>query len=431
MKNLKYIFLLVFAVFSVSCDLDNLVDPNNPSVGGISENASIAQLNNLVVGALSQMRDNTNTYHDAIGVIGRDMYRVSGSDPAWVADLLNGLLDNNAFYTTRPWGGRYRTIKNLNLLIGAIKNTNTPSEEEKQGYLGFAKTLQAHEYLMVLNLQNENGLRIDVVDPDKLGPIVSKTDALSFIAGLLDEGNEHLKSAGSSFSFPLTSGFAGLDAPDTFMQLNRALAARVAAYRGNFDQVLTFLDQSFLDLSGDLNNGAYMVFSTNSGDVFNPLFLPRNNTGEVRVAHPSFTEDAEAGDTRVTKAVVRNAPVNAADLTSNYDVFIYPTNTTSIAIIRNEELVLLYAEAKIQKDQFSDALTALNLVRSSASLNDYAGPMEKTALIDEMLNQRRYSLWFEGHRWVDMRRYDKLDELPIDRDGDFVHENFPIPQDEG
>jgi hypothetical protein len=47
-----------------------------------------------------------------------------------------------------------------------------------------------------------------------------------------------------------------------------------------------------------------------------------------------------------------------------------------------------------------------------------------------MLHQRRYSLFFEGHRWIDMRRYNKLGELPIDRTGDKVHVSFPIPLNE-
>jgi len=47
-----------------------------------------------------------------------------------------------------------------------------------------------------------------------------------------------------------------------------------------------------------------------------------------------------------------------------------------------------------------------------------------------MLNQRRYSLFGEGHRWIDMRRYNRLNTLPIDRPGDDVWEEFPIPATE-
>ena len=55
------------------------------------------------------------------------------------------------------------------------------------------------------------------------------------------------------------------------------------------------------------------------------------------------------------------------------------------------------------------------------------GAITQAALINEMLYQRRFSLFFEGHRWVDMRRYNKLNELPIDRPGDDVWVQFPTP----
>ncbi len=39
--------------------------------------------------------------------------------------------------------------------------------------------------------------------------------------------------------------------------------------------------------------------------------------------------------------------------------------------------------------------------------------------------------FFTGHRWIDMRRYNKLGELPLDRAGDNVFDKFPIPFTEG
>jgi starch-binding outer membrane protein, SusD/RagB family len=47
-----------------------------------------------------------------------------------------------------------------------------------------------------------------------------------------------------------------------------------------------------------------------------------------------------------------------------------------------------------------------------------------------MLKQRRYALYGEGHRWIDMRRYNLLGTLPIDRAGDDVWVQFPRPANE-
>ncbi|MCU0450661.1 MAG: RagB/SusD family nutrient uptake outer membrane protein, partial [Bernardetiaceae bacterium] len=39
------------------------------------------------------------------------------------------------------------------------------------------------------------------------------------------------------------------------------------------------------------------------------------------------------------------------------------------------------------------------------------GATTQAALIDAILKERLYSLFYEGHRWVDMRRYNKLAEI--------------------
>ena len=86
-----------------------------------------------------------------------------------------------------------------------------------------------------------------------------------------------------------------------------------------------------------------------------------------------------------------------------------------IPIIKNEELILLRAEANIGTGALDAAIADLNLVRQSS------GGLPPTTLttssphadfVAELLYNRRYSLFFEyGHRWVDMRRYGRLAQL--------------------
>ncbi|MBL0171461.1 MAG: hypothetical protein IPP90_12135 [Gemmatimonadaceae bacterium] len=51
-------------------------------------------------------------------------------------------------------------------------------------------------------------------------------------------------------------------------------------------------------------------------------------------------------------------------------------------------------------------------------------------MLDELLLQKRYSLLLEGTRWFDMRRYGKLNTLPLDDPSHFVAKVMPIPQAE-
>lgn len=423
--NYNIALLLLAAVTITSCkkEYGNL---NNPTIEDYLKNASKDQLNGLVIGTLSGMRNNEGTYLDVVGVLGREMYRFSGADPRFVTELMGtSPLDNSGFYITNPWASRYRAVKNANVLIEAATNSSKISPEEKKGYTGFGKTLKAYELLLNLNLTYNNGIRVDVADQNNLGPFLNYDDALTAIAALLDEGKTDL--TGSTISFALTSGFDGFDNAAGLLKFNRALAARVAVYRKQWAAALTALNESFLDLNADFNTGVYHVFSTGSGDQLNPAFFPQNQNGEVRLAHPSYATDIVPGDDRIGKATLRAAPASTGGLSSNRDVWVYTSSTAPIPIIRNEELILIYAEAKIQTNSLPDAVVALTKVRVTHNQTPYGGAVTQAALIDEMLYQRRYSLFFEGHRWVDMRRYDRLANLPIDRPGDKIWSALPIP----
>lgn len=419
--------LALTASFLPGCKKD-YGNPNNPTVEEYLKNASKSQLNGLVTGCLSAMRNNEGIYLDAVGVIGREMYRFSNADPRYVTELLGSgtiTLNNTGFYITNPWASRYRTVRNCNVLIEAATNSTSVTDAEKKGYKGFAKTLKAYELLKNLNLTYTNGIRVDVADPHNMGPILNYDQSIAAIASLLDEGKTDL--TGASIAFTLTSGFAGFTDAAGLIKFNRALSARVNVYRKQWAPALTDLNQSFFDLNGSFNTGISEVFSTGSGDQLNPAFFEQNSAGEVRLAHPSYATDIIAGDDRINKATLRSAPASNSGLSSNRDVWVYTSSVAPIPVIRNEELILIYAEAKIQSNAFPDAIVALNRIRTGHNLSAYSGAVTQAALINEMLNQRRYSLFFEGHRWVDMRRYDRLGSLPIDRPGDDVWSAMPIP----
>ncbi|MFT3701909.1 MAG: RagB/SusD family nutrient uptake outer membrane protein [Agriterribacter sp.] len=429
--NKPYIVLLLSAcILFYSCkkDYGNL---NSSTVEDFLDNATKDELNNLISGTESGMRNVLNMYLDDIGTIGREGYRFSGSEPRYVLDLLganDGTLSSSNFYITQPWAARYRVVKNCNVLIQAADNSSAIDAAQKSGYKGFAKTIKAYQLLLNVNLTYNNGIRINVADPDNLGAFVDYPTALTSIASLLDSAYTDL-TGGASIAFPL-AGFSGLDDAQGLAQVNRAIAARVAVYQEKWDAALTALDASFFGLDKNFNLGVSHVFGTGSGDQLNGMFIPQNQTGEIRVAHPSYAADIEAGDDRINKATLRTSTASLSGLSSDRDVWVYTSSTGTIPIIRNEELILIYAEANIQKENFSEAIKAIDKIRTTHGLDPYSGASTHDALITEMLNQRRYSLFYEGHRWIDMRRYDLLNELPIDRTGDDVWDEFPLPVSE-
>ncbi len=419
---LKVIILVLFIGLYHSCDIQDGQDLNGPQTISISEGLSRPELPQVVAGILADMRERLYTQQDVLSVLGRDYWRHQSSDPRWTGDLMTGNLDDNAFYLTTPYAARYAVVKECNLLLEGLENsTEAFTDAEKAAIRGFANTIKAHQLLTVLTMLYQNGIRTDVDDPNGLGVFESYDEALTTIIDLLNGAATDLSIGGDVSPNPL-----GV----SYFEFNRALTARVAAYQENYTLVLSALADSFMDMGGVMDLGAYYRFSSAGGDELNQLFFALNSTGaNARIAHPDFVNSAEAGDTRVSKAVLRSeGHLNIADLTpGTHDVWVYRSSTDPVGIIRNEELLLLYAEAHMTSNP-GEAAAAIDAVRAAAGLGAIgAGNVDE----DQLLYERRYSLFAEGHRWIDMRRFGRLDELVVDRGGDNIVTQMPIPQNEG
>ncbi len=428
---------MIFIIFIFSsCDLDEIQDPDGPSVGGVESEASIGQLNEIIAGIVSTSRNGLGVEVTVSGSMARELY-LFDADPGNTGDVLgknNGRLSNSAFYSVSQWNGSYRCIKNANILIEAANNTSSVTQEQQNGYLGVAKTFQAYELIQILKSYGQ--ARLDVADENNIGPILDFNQALDGVRELLNEALANLNNAGDEFAFPI-AGFSGFDEPSTFIQFNRAVAAVAAVYDENGTDALSALEASFFDLGGDITRGPRHIFSQNADDRPNPVFraasesAERPNNSDQIIVHDSWINDAEAGDTRVAqKAAVRPDPSIQDELTGTHETRLYATNESPVSIIRNEELILIYAEANILTNDLTEAVNALNVIRSSAGLADYSGAVTSEALTTEMLNQRRYSLWCENHRMFDLRRYGLSNTLPIDRDGDQIFNLLPVPLSE-
>ena len=431
-NNIKSLTIVAFIIplvsLMVSCTFDEVVDPNGPSVDGVLRNASKGQLNELVVGIESTSRNGIGNEATSNGVMARELY-LFNAEPRNTGDLLGkaGIpLDNNSFYSVGSWNGNYRCIKNINLLMEALNNTDAVNETEKNGYLGFAKTMMAEELIQILKSYGK--ARLDVTDPENLGPIVDFNEGMAKVRALLDEGQQHLSNAGNSFAFTLSNGFLGFQEPSTFSEFNRAWAAVAAVYAGDGNAALTALSSSYMNIAGDLKVGPKHVFGLGGGDQANTVFKVPNLNGDQIIVHNSWIADAEAGDSRVAqKSAPRLNPASQDGLNGTHETRLYDSATSPIDFLRNEELILVYAEASILANNLQDAVKALNVIRNSANLPNYSGAQTAEALTAEMLKQRRYSLWLENHRMFDLRRYGLSNTLPIDRPGDQVFNVMPIP----
>src|SRR5437868_724487 len=79
------------------------------------------------------------------------------------------------------------------------------------------------------------------------------------------------------------------------------------------------------------------------------------------------------------------------------------TNSDPVNVIRYSEVVLTIAEAAAQANNLALATTQVNAIRAKAGLAATTATTQ-TALLNEILLQRRLELAHEGLHWFDLRR---------------------------
>jgi len=456
-KQLAYVLGgILGSLTTVSCDLD-IPDLNNPGVGELEQTPTADDISATATGLFIGDRvnkANTLGWVNLLGILGRESYDFDPNDGRFVSEMIKGNLSKSSPFGGSFWLPQYQNIRNANLILDNLdKVTPAYSPEGKAGLQGFAHTMQALEFLTIIVAHDDTGAVIDTDHPigEPLKPLVSKAAVYTEIYRLLDLAKTELEMvpADGTFAFRVVSGYNPCcNTPAKFLQFNRAIKARATAYQAPTNKALyaTVLDaisESFIDDTSttiDFKFGAYHTFSTAVGDTQNNLFN-RNI-----YAHPSLLTDVHKAADGTTPDDARYlAKITTIDLDGsisaspslkttirfrnlgdrNVQGMILPAdvprmyaNDTPVPIIRNEDLILLKAEALWFTDKKTEAVAELNIVRQgSGHLPALAQPADDAAFIAALLYERRYSLLFEGgHRWIDLRRFGI--PLPLDKEVD-------------
>jgi hypothetical protein len=423
---------LVATLLIGACNSLGVTDLNNPGLDDIQNSPTRAGVLSLATGLQVTSRYGVGQqigYNAELGIVGRELYNLDQADPRFVTEMLIGPLDGGSgAFGGNLYAQPYASIRTANILLRALDKLSADPQTgmtaaEKEATVGYVQTLQAYDFLRVVNTRDDFGAPVDVdIDPTGTpAPIKTKAEVFTHIVNLLDSAKTHLQAGSAAFPFPMSPGYAGFDTPATFLKFNRALRARVAVYQDDFATALTLLadgGETFINTAGPLDLGVYHTFTTTAGDSTNNLFDPN---GRALVAHPSLETDAQlqvggAKDKRfIDKTLALAEPSSGAGLVSNWALNVFKSPTAPIPIIRNEELILLRAEANIGLNQLGPALTDINLIRqASGNLPALGAFADQATARTELLYNKRYSLLFEGHRWIDLRHYGLLNTLPTD-----------------
>ena len=436
MRTLKSISftLLSLVVFGACGDL-TVPNLNNPSVEDLTANPTPSSIAAATQGLLRVTRGNAAEMVQWLGAFGREGYPMSRTGASLSGSVRDPLSGGN-FPGNTLWTAPYSNIRNANLILQTVGEVPGLTDAEKEGIRGFTKTVQAYDFLNIILTRDAFGAPIDVVgDPNgEPAPFASKAEVYAHVVQLLDEGKAHLQNAGDSFFFTLHSGLSAFDTPASFIELNRALRARVAVYMNDWNTALTSLEESFLNPSLPLNSGAYHVYTTNAGDEVNPLNRP-----DFLYAHPRLLSEAQlrtdgSRDLRAQEKLTSAPSLTALGITSDVQFTMYNSPTAPLPWITNEELILLRAEANLGLGNTGAAAEGINFIREQAGglapIPNLAS-MSSEEILDELLYNKRYSLvWQGGHTWIDMRHYGRLDQIPVTPADPLIVDAMPIPTNE-
>ena len=435
------LMVLGAVLLSGGCKTLDVPDLDSPSIASLTNNPTPSAVADAAQGILFEHRNLLSTFIPIAGEFGREGYALDPSNPQNPRTFFVVL---NQDVGSGIWSTAYRNVKEADLVLSAVGSVAGLTAQEAEATRGFALTFKALDLLDVIAALDSSGAALDVTTnpTDPLPPIALKGPVYAQILQLFDQGATHLQGAGAGGDFPFAfpPGFTGFTTPAAFLKVNRGLKARADVYAGNYAAALTDIAASFIDTSSAaaITVGVYHNFGTASGDAPNPLYDP---TTHIRFAHPSIWAGAQLqpGGQRDLRALAKVAPIPQL-IRDGYAVSekltVYNSPTAPIAIIRDEELILLRAQANLALGNVGLATADINFIRvNSGGLAPIANPYVPTAnqptLLDELLYEKAYSLFWElGTRWIDARQYGKLAGLPHSNPGDLVFPYISIPINE-
>src|SRR5690242_1018772 len=456
MKRYKTLLLGAAALVVAGCKDNPVANPiDAPTVDALNGTLSPAALQLLATGVLGQDRNAANVFAYAIeaGIFARDVYRIDASEPRFVQETLGGNPDPGSFAGGGAWANYYTAFRAETNLLKALSNaSNQFTPEEISATRGFIQTIKALDYWRVIEYRDTVGMAIQSDDPATVTDIKCKETILAYIAAVLDSANADLAAAGNSTVLPFTlpSGFTAFgrnySVVSNIIKFNRGLKGKVDFYRGLdrraytaslFPTAITELTQALGGAApgavpaADFQKGPYYVFVP-CGSENTPHTISDAKIG----LNPLVGDSVQAGDTRASKIVPR-VPLAGFGLSTSitYSGAVASTANQArpLGILRDEELVLLRAQAEIEAGQLANALLDINSVRTNYGLAPLAPFADKTSAINAVLYEKRYSLLFEGpQRFDDLREYGRLNATYLRKETatDPYNAALPIPRAE-
>lgn len=431
MKKVILYISLSLAVFFSSCDSLIDVQPRQ-SIDTATAFSSEEAVRAAILGVYDRLQ--------GLRVYGRDLIAI----PEALSD--NGRATNksgrlNPEYLNQPgahftdglWQGSYYAINQINLILENLPTIPRMAQASKDVVEGEALFMRALFYF--------NLTRCYAYDPGAIVAPSNKGAVPLILKGVTGLDQVELSARASIDDIyaqiykDLDGAITKLPARTAVNRVNKvsaqAIYSRVALYRRDYAAVVKNANDALNGGVGSfLSNAAYIGgfrSAINPESIFEIEFQTPENTGVNESLQTSYTTLLTPGNRATTGGFGDLVPTN--DLLAQFETGdvrrnLYELGTAgrgaaetectkflgkngqpnldNVPVIRVSEVILNRAEALAMQGNAAAALTDLNRIRTRAGLAESAA--SGTALLEEILKQRRVELAFEGHRWFDLKR---------------------------
>lgn len=444
-KIYTLLLLVVFVSVTTSCDDFLEIKPKDSLSTTDDVIVNKASAESALRGLYSGLGDAGyyGTSFQSIGYLSGDNIQWTGSQ-SQVQEFINHKVNADNATISAAWNAIYRTVNRANNLIAALPGIvdATLTEAQRNQYLGEAYFVRALAYFDLA--RTWGGV------PLVTSPTTVAGENADVPKSTVEEVYAHVKADLELAESLLT------ETTDRYRPTRRtawALKARYYLYQRDYAQAETYASKVIALTNYKLVKPFNTFFASNARGTEESVFeIFYNGTTEVN-NHRNQWQPQTNGGTRQwapNDALVallnntaiggtRNTLVAKDNQNRWYGNLYYRTPASDPSyIIRIAELYLIRAEARALQNKLEDALADLNAVRSRADVAP-SGAETQDEIILAIENERRVEFALEPHRWFDLVRTGRADDvlnvtetfrlvlpIPADQilvDGDVVEQN--------
>lgn len=403
---MKKIFLFTLCVVGLSsCDslLEDQKPQNSVDPSVVFKDAAGARA--AVIGSYDALQSTSYFGGDylLLGDLISGNLNHTGTFPTYAQIANRSILTDNT-NVTNMWSAIYNGIERANQVIDKVPSITDPllTTDEKEKLLGEAHFLRAFHYFNLVKWWGGVPLKLapsDAYDPNTIiVPRSSVDETYAQIIADLDVAIAKLEPDAANKARAQQLAAYGLKARVLLYQkqYTAAIAAAVSASAG-YSLVPDYL--SLWTARNTSESILELQFNTVDTNTLSFYLLPTAAGGRNEV-RPSA---GLAGAYSATDA--RRILTTSIDSRLRY--YRAATDDDNVILIRLAEMILIRAEALVERNtgtDLADAVTLIDQIRTRAGIGAYAGGTTQTELRNEIFLQRRLEFPIESHYFFDLVR---------------------------